>query len=150
LLVPEMARRLSARGWACLLFDYCGFGKSEGPRGRLFPLEQVADIQAATTFLAGRAELDASRIGLLGISLGGAHALYAAALDERVRAVAAIAPVGDGRRWLRGLRRNWEWVELLAKIEVDRTAWGRGGEGASVDAWEIVLPDPGSRAFLEG
>jgi pimeloyl-ACP methyl ester carboxylesterase len=150
LLVPEMARRLSARGWACLVFDYRGFGKSEGPRGRLFPLEQVADVQAAASFLAGRAEVDAGRIGLLGISLGGSHALYAAALDQRVRAVAAIAPVGEGRRWLRGLRRYWEWVELLGKVEADRAARGQGGNGARADAWEIVLPDPGSRAFLEG
>jgi pimeloyl-ACP methyl ester carboxylesterase len=150
LLVPDMARRFSARGWACLLFDYRGFGKSKGPQGRLFPLEQVADIQAALAFLAGRAEVDAGRVGLLGISLGGSHALYAAALNEGVRAVAAIAPVGDGRRWLRGLRRYWEWVELLDKIEADRKIRPEGGDRGRVDAWEIVLPDPASRTFLEG
>jgi pimeloyl-ACP methyl ester carboxylesterase len=149
LLVPEMARWLSAQGYACLLFDYRGFGKSEGPRGRLLPLEQVADVQAAVTYLATRSEVDANRIAVVGISLGASHALYAAAQDERVRAVAAIAPVGDGRRWLRGSRRYWEWVEFLAKIEADRTARVLGGQGQLVDAWEIVAPDPASRAFLD-
>jgi pimeloyl-ACP methyl ester carboxylesterase len=152
LLVPEMAKRLSAQGYACLVFDYRGFGKSElgcGPPGRLLPLEQVADIQAAVTFLAARPEVDANRIGLVGISLGGSHALYAAGINERVRAVAALAPVGDGQRWLRGCRRYWEWVAFLEKIEADRTARVLGGIGERVDAWEIVIPDPASRAFLE-
>ncbi len=150
LLVPEMARRLSAQGYACLLFDYRGFGKSEGPRGRLLPLEQVADVLAAVTWLATRTEVDAGRIGLVGISLGGSHALYAAGLNERVRAVAAIAPVGDGRRWLRGSRRYWEWRDFLAKIEADHKTRVLGGPGERIDAWDIVGPDPASRAFLDG
>jgi dipeptidyl aminopeptidase/acylaminoacyl peptidase len=149
LLVPEMAKRLSAQGYACLVFDYRGFGKSEGPRGRLLPLEQVADIRAAVTFLTARPEVDGSRIGLVGISLGGSHALYTAGIDGRVQAVAAVAPMGEGRRWLRGGRRYWEWVEFLRKVEADRTARVLGGKGEQVDAWDIVSPDPASRAFLE-
>jgi cephalosporin-C deacetylase-like acetyl esterase len=81
------------------------------------------------TLLSSRPEVDASRIGLVGISLGGSHAIYTAGLDERVHAVAAIAPVGDGHRSLRGVRRYWEWIEFLAKIEADRTARVLGGKG---------------------
>jgi fermentation-respiration switch protein FrsA (DUF1100 family) len=147
-LVPEMAKRLGAQGYACLVFDYRGFGKSEGPRGRLLPLEQVADIRSAITFLTAQPNVDANRIGLVGISLGGSHALYTAGTDERVQAVAAVAPMGEGRRWLRGGRRYWEWVEFLGKVEADRTARVLGGKGEQVDAWEIVSPDPASRAFL--
>jgi pimeloyl-ACP methyl ester carboxylesterase len=149
LLLPEMARQLSAQGYACLLFDYRGFGKSEGQRGRLLPLEQVTDVRAAVTYLVARPEVDTRRIGLVGISLGASHALYATAQDERVGAVAAIAPLGDGRRWLRGSRRYWEWAEFLARIEADRTARALGGQGELVDAWDIVAPDPASRTFLE-
>lgn len=150
LLVPEMARRLSAQGYACLLFDYRGFGKSDGPRGRLFPLEQVADIQAAATWLAAQPAIDAGRIGLVGISLGGAHALQAAALNERIGAVAAIAPIGDGRRWLRGARRSGEWLEFLQRIQADFASRVLGSQPAPVDAWDILAPDPTARAFLEG
>lgn len=149
LLVPEMARRLSARGYACLVFDYRGFGKSEGPHERLLPLEQVADVRSAVTFLASRPEVDSERIGLVGISLGGSHALYTAGISQRVQAAVAIAPMGDGRRWLGGCRRYWEWVEFLEKVEADRTARVLGRQETRIDAWEIVLPDPGSRAFLE-
>jgi dipeptidyl aminopeptidase/acylaminoacyl peptidase len=149
LLVPEMARQLSEQGYACLVFDYRGFGASEGPRWRLLPTEQVTDIRSAVTFLAERPEVDANRVGLVGISLGGSHAVYTAGLDPHVQAAAAIAPMGDGRRWLRGSRRYGEWVEFLDKIETDRKARVLGGEQTKVDAWDIVIPDEASRAFLE-
>jgi pimeloyl-ACP methyl ester carboxylesterase len=144
-----MAKRLSAQGYACLIFDYRGFGKSEGPRGRLLPLEQVADIEAAVTFVGTRPEVDGSRIGLLGISLGGSHALYTAGMNEHVTVVAAIAPVGDGRRWLRQSRRSWEWLEFLERVAADKRARVLDGKGSAIDAWDIVLLDPASRAFLE-
>jgi len=149
LLVPDMARRFSERGYAALVFDYHGFGKSEGPRGRLLPMEQVTDIRAAVTFLSQRPEVDGGHIGLVGISLGGSHALYAAAIDQRVQAAAAIAPIGDGRRWLRGTRRHWEWMEFLQKVEADRTARVIHGREEQIDAWEIVSPDPASSSFLD-
>jgi pimeloyl-ACP methyl ester carboxylesterase len=150
LLVPEMARRLSAEGFAALIFDYRGFGASEGPRGRLFPREQVADVRAAVTYLAQRPEVDANRIGLVGLSLGGSHAIYAAGIDERIRSVAAISAPGNCRRWLQGTRAYWEWLEFLARVDADRAARVLGQKGEQVDAWDIVSPDPASRAFLEG
>lgn len=149
LLVPDMARRLSERGFAALVFDYRGFGKSEGPRGRLLPMEQVADIRSAVTYLTQRPEVDARCIGLAGISLGGSNALYTAAIDQRVRAVAAISPIGDARRWLKGTRRHWEWVEFLTEIESDRVARVLNDKRIQIDAWDIVSPDPSSREFLD-
>lgn len=149
LLVPEMARRLAAEGFAGLIFDYRGFGKSEGPRGRVFPHEQVDDVKAAVTYLAQRPEIDARRIALAGISLGGSHAVYVAGTDSRVTAVAAISPVGDCRRWLRGTRPYWQWAEFRKRIEADRAARVLGRSGETVDAWDIVAPDPASRAFLD-
>jgi pimeloyl-ACP methyl ester carboxylesterase len=148
-LAPEMAKRLTAQGYACLLFDYRGFGKSEGPRGQVFPLEQAADIRAAVTYLATRPEVDGKQIGLVGVSLGGSHALYVAGLDDRVQAVVAISPVGNCGRWLRGRRPYWEWLEFLAQIQDDRAARVRGGPSRRVDAWDIVAPDPDSRTYLE-
>src|SRR5439155_9714210 len=41
---PEIAEALAARGFLALIFDYRGFGESEGPRHRLLPLEQVEDV----------------------------------------------------------------------------------------------------------
>jgi fermentation-respiration switch protein FrsA (DUF1100 family) len=58
--------------------------------------------------------------------------------------------VGDGERWLRSLRRHWEWVDFQARLAEDRSARVRTGQSARVAPLEIVVPDPDSRAFLEG
>lgn len=47
------------------------------------------DIAAGTAFLASRPEVDRSRIGVVGFSLGGEEAIGAAATDPLIRAVVA-------------------------------------------------------------
>lgn len=150
LAMPDIAKALTAAGYVCLIFDYRGFGDSEGPRWRLIPGEQISDVRAALTCVADQPHVDAGRVALLGLSLGGSNAIAAGALDPRVGAVVAIEAVGDGERWLRSLRRHWEWVDFQARLAEDRSARVRTGESARVDPLEIVVPDPASRAFLEG
>src|SRR5262249_54873297 len=59
-----------------LVFDYRGYGRSEG----LPTVEGILrDARAAQSFLAERAEVDESQIVLLGESLGGAVAVDLAA-----------------------------------------------------------------------
>ena len=148
LLVTDMARHVAAHGYAALVFDYRGFGSSEGEQSRLRPLEQVEDIQAAMTFLGNQPSIDAEQMGLVGISLGGSHAVYTAAIDARVRAAVAISPMGDGKRWLSGMRRYDEWNSLLAQLEQAAHKRVLLNEDTFVDAWDIVRPDPESQVFL--
>ena len=150
LVLPDIAKALNENGYVVLLFDYRGFGESEGPRWRLIPDEQVSDVRAALTFAADRTEVDAERIALLGVSLGGSNAIVAGALDRRAKAVVAIEPVGNGMRWLCSLRRHWEWLEFREKLSKDRSQRVGTGRSARVDPFEIVVPDPDSRKFLEG
>lgn len=149
MVMPDIAKALNAAGYVALVFDYRGFGDSEGPRGRLIPHEQVADARAALTFLADQPTVDPERLAVAGVSLGGAHAVTTAALDPRVRAAVALEPPGDGARWLRSLRRHWEWTQFQARLDEDRRHRARTGVSARVDPLEIVVPDPDSRAFLE-
>ena len=85
------AELLSAAGFVTLAFDHRGFGESGGRRQHEDSQGKLADLRAAVTALAARPELDADRIGLAGICLGGGYAVRAAAEDPRVRAVAGIA-----------------------------------------------------------
>src|SRR5262245_29175165 len=63
LYLNDMARRLSAAGYAALTFDYRGWGKSDGtPRLRLSPYGRVEDAQAALTFLGAQAGVDRGRL----------------------------------------------------------------------------------------
>jgi pimeloyl-ACP methyl ester carboxylesterase len=149
MVMPDIAKVLTRAGYVALLFDYRGFGESEGPRWRLIPGEQVNDIRAALTFVATQPQVEAQALAVVGLSLGGAHALTAGALDQRIGAVVAIEPPGHGERWLRSLRRHTEWLDFQAQLAQDRVQRVRTGQSDRVDPLEIVLPDPGSRAFLE-
>lgn len=134
---------LIAAGTSVLLFDYRGWGDSEGERGAIYPLGQVADVRNCLTYLETRPEVDAQRMGLLGMSFGGAHAVYAAAVDKRVAFVIALSPVADGRTWLRHMRRAYEWEQYLELLAVDRRTRVLKGEGARVDpAQQIMLASP--------
>lgn len=149
LLVPEMARQLAEAGRACLVFDYRGFGRSGEPVDVVRPWDQVEDIRAAVSFLGGRTEVDAARITLLGISLGGSHAVTTAALDPRITAIATISAAADFRRLLRASRDDESWTAFLDRVDADRAARAKGSDGETVDAWEIIQPDADSRTFLD-
>lgn len=143
-LLPDFSRKFTAAGYATLRFDYRGFGESQGPRCRPIPLEQVEDIRNAVTFVRERQEVDPSRIGVFSFMIGAAHAIYAAGVDSRIRAVAALLPFGSGERWLRSLRRLWEWSEFLARLEQDRINRVLTGKSMVVHRDEIIVPDPHS------
>src|SRR4051812_35733018 len=74
---------LVARGIACLIVD--GPGNGESVRFRDLPLiaETEKYATAAYDYLAGRREIDAKRIGVMALSLGGYYAPRAAALEPR-------------------------------------------------------------------
>ena len=51
----------------------------------------VRDDQVALDYLCSRSEVDASRIGATGMSMGSTRAWWLAAVDERIAAVVAVA-----------------------------------------------------------
>ena len=84
------AEELASRGFAALAFDPSFTGESGGaPRYMASPDINTEDFQAAVDYLSLREEVDADRIGLIGICGWGGLALNAAALDTRVRATVA-------------------------------------------------------------
>jgi dienelactone hydrolase len=94
---PSLVRR----GVAVLAFDQIGFGTrlhearpfyGRYPRWSLMG-RMVADTRDAVDALTRLENVDASRIALMGYSLGAKVGLLAAAGEERVRAVAAVCGV---------------------------------------------------------
>jgi alpha-beta hydrolase superfamily lysophospholipase len=147
---PErFARTLAPEGFACLAFDYRGFGASEGERGRLVPQDWVTDVRAAVSFLSSVGEVDADRIVLLGWALGGGVVIAEAADDPRVRAVAACNPIGDGYRSTRRMHSEQEWERLLARIAADRPRAAVTGRSQIVHPFDIVALDRVTRGYVD-
>jgi dienelactone hydrolase len=89
------ARMLTRHGYGVLLFDRRGDGQSEGDPYRW---DGNKDVKAALAFLQGQPDIDADRIGGLGLSLGGELLLKTAAESQALRAVASE---GAGVRTIR-------------------------------------------------
>ena len=91
--LANYGERLAAAGFAALAFDYRHYGGSEGePRSQIAPEEQLDDIRNAISWLAHQPEVDPERIGGWGISFGGAHLMFLAPFDRRLKAIVAVVP----------------------------------------------------------
>jgi len=131
--LAEQARAFVEAGFIVLAIDYRSFGRSGGRvRGQLFPLNEAEDFRNAISYLQGRADVDARRIGIWGASFAGAVVSYVAAIDRRVKAVCAVVPVTDGHTWMRLLRSETAFDELLAAVDEDRARRYAGGKGARI------------------
>jgi uncharacterized protein len=83
----------------------------------MIPQEQVVDIRNALTFLETLPHVHRDNIGLWGTSFGGANVAYVGAVDRRVACTVSVVAVGNGERWIRSLRRAWEWRDLKRELE---------------------------------
>lgn len=115
-------------GFAVLAIDYRTVGGSEGePRGQDYPERQAEDFRSAISYLQQRPEIDAERIGLWGVSIGGSVAVQAAVLDRRAKCVVVQSPsVWNGWRYLERLV-GWAGVRAV-RDQLDED-WQRRYEG---------------------
>ena len=90
-VIMAVSGTLADRGMAVLRFNFRGVGSSEGSYGE--GIGEEADALAALSYLAGREEVDASRLGLMGYSFGGMVALSAGLQSNLVKAMAGVSPV---------------------------------------------------------
>jgi fermentation-respiration switch protein FrsA (DUF1100 family) len=130
-------------GMAVLLYDHANLGRSDGqPRQELDPILQQRGYRDAITFLSGRPEVDARRIGIWGTSYSGGHVLAVAAHDRRVACVVSqVMTVSGHRNLLRrhtpesyeALRREWAEERLrVAAGSEPRTVPAFGPDSESV------------------
>jgi len=94
-----LAQRFCHAGFATLIFNFRGTGKSEG---NLDILGWSRDLQAALDFLYNLKEVDKTRFCLLGFSGGAAVSVYTAAHDPRVSLVVTCACPADFRSLSQG------------------------------------------------
>ncbi len=127
-LIQLYSEAFAGAGYVCLVFDYRGWGESDGRlipaadtlrltkageqtvkarviREGIDPVDQVADIRACLAWLLTEDGVDPARVGLWGSSYGGGLATFVTGTDERVKAlVAQIGGYGHPRQdWYRDL-----------------------------------------------
>jgi hypothetical protein len=144
-----LARQFTQAGYVCLGFDYRGFARSEGPRGRVILDEQVVDIRHAITWLGLQPEVDPQRLGLVGWGMGAANVVRVTAQDTRVRAVAALNGFYDGTRWLRTIHAYVTWQEMLHTIAEDRIRRVTTGHSQRVEPFLHYPLDPDTAAHVQ-
>jgi dipeptidyl aminopeptidase/acylaminoacyl peptidase len=133
---------LTEAGFAVLIFDYRGFGDSEGRNDILLPAMQLEDLINAVTYLTTRDDVDADNIGAFGSGgTGGGNSIMLAAHDSRVSCVVSQVPCADGEDWLHRMRSEYEWLDFKASLEADRKQRVLTGEGKKVHPREgIMIP----------
>lgn len=88
------ASMLHDSGFACFMFDMQGSGLLRGLPVTMGYRERW-DALDALAYIITRPDVDAERIGALGVSMGAATALMAAELDPQIKAVVADSSFAD-------------------------------------------------------
>ncbi|WP_431324692.1 alpha/beta hydrolase [Rhizobium sp. YTU87027] len=121
IVLPNYAKKFHDIGCATLAFDYRNFGESEGDvRQDLNPWEQIEDIRNAVSYAETLEGIDHKRIGLMGISYAGGHAIITGAIEPRLAFVISAVPVIDGYLTLRRCHGEMRFEELLHLVAADR------------------------------
>jgi fermentation-respiration switch protein FrsA (DUF1100 family) len=87
------AKKLADKGYAALTFDFRGWGESSGDIKYLeSPQEKITDIHAAVNFLVTLDQVDANKIGGLGICASAGYISDVAASNVNMSSFALVAP----------------------------------------------------------
>lgn len=89
---------LPRRGIGVLIFDYRSFGCSQPGSAPLNRNQLMRDTEAAWVQMRSMSQVDPSRVGVLGVSVGNAFAARLAATHSDCRAVVLAAPFASWSR----------------------------------------------------
>jgi dienelactone hydrolase len=106
------------------------------PREYPFWYDSVWDVWRTVDYLATRPDVDPNRIAMLGVSMGGIQAFFAAAADDRFAAVVPIIAT-QSMRWV---LENNQWQARARTIQAAH-------EAAAADLGEAAVNDRVARAL---
>lgn len=136
---------LAERGYVTVAFDPSFTGESSGePRRMSSPDINTEDFLAAVDYLEGREDVDAGRIGVLGVCGWGGIALNAASVDTRIRATVASTMYDMTRVTCNGYNdasdnEAWRYEQRRA-VSDQRTADRQSGEHKRGGGVPTTLP----------
>lgn len=142
------AQTMAERGFLTLAFDPSYTGESGGePRNVASPDINTEDFSAAVDFLTALPNVDAERIGIIGICGFGGMGLNAAAMDTRIKATVASTMYDMSRVNANGYFDSMNAdarYELRKQLNAQRTEDARNGSyalaGGVVDPLPVDAP----------
>ncbi|PHP52532.1 alpha/beta hydrolase [Actinomyces ruminis] len=140
------AQTMAERGFLTIAFDPSFTGESGGtPRFMNSPDINIEDFQAAVDYLSVREDVDAERIGIIGICGWGGMALAAAAADPRIKATVSSTMYDMSRVAANGYFDSADSAEARnqarASVAAQRTADYRSGTYALAGGVVDPLPE---------
>ena len=148
------AQTLAERGFLTVAFDPSFTGESSGePRYVASPDINTEDFQAAVDYLVSRDDVDAEKIGILGICGWGGLAINAAAIDTRVKATVASTMYDMTRVTANGYFDSEDSAEKRrakrVQLNTMRNADFAAGKAALAGGVPDVLPDDAPQFFKD-
>lgn len=142
------AEPFAAAGMDVVVFDYRGFGDSEGePRQYISVKKQRQDYHAAIDAARNLLGVDRDRIALWGTSYSGGHVIAVAAQDQRIAAVVSTNPATDGPAALTQAVK-YAGVGAVARMVADGLVDAAGARLGRRPHYVPLVAQPGGHAAL--
>lgn len=149
----KMAQVLESLGICSVRFDFGGHGESDGDFQSMTLTREVQEAHAVFKYTRDLPFVDQERIGLLGLSLGGAVAsIVAGDLPAQIRALSLWAPAGMIKEVFQGILQNLEPPDSRGYLDV----WGNclgpeaGLDAAKWDVYQRASPYAGPVLLIHG
>jgi len=121
------AHELAERGWVALAPDYPSFGEyaidfERDVYGRGYQsgtMYGIVNHTRAVDVLAGLPDVEAGRLAVIGHSLGGHNALFVAAFDPRLKAVATSCGFNSFAKYYGGNLKGWTSTRYMPRIATE-------------------------------
>lgn len=138
--LERLAERLCKNGFIVIGADFRGCGARAAHKYRLYCTEEwPRDLYNIIYYAQQLPCVDPERIGVAGISMGAATAVYAGGMDERIRSIVAMAGIADCEKWLETVWDNngGDWNAFLRRVKEDKEQAVVTGESALVPTLEM-------------
>jgi dienelactone hydrolase len=116
----ELAKELAMRGFVVLAPDYPNFGEYQVDVYAMgyasATMKGIWNHMRAVDLLQSLPQVDSTRIGAAGHSLGGHNSLFLAAFDDRIRAVVTSCGFTSFRKYMKGDLTGWSHKGYMPRI----------------------------------
>lgn len=135
------AHELAERGYVCIVPDYPSFGeypydfKTQGAHRVSGSMKAIWNNIRAVDLLETLPQVDKTRLGVIGHSLGGHNALFTAVFDDRLKAVVTSCGFTPFHDYYGGKVAGWTSDRYMPRI---RDVYGNDADKLPFDFYEVI------------